>query len=439
MTDTDGLAFFVGIDWGSQAHQVCVLNAQGEILGERQVLHTAAALEELFGWLEKLTGGELRAMAVAIEVPRGLLVETLLERGLTVFSLNPKQLDRFRDRYFPAGAKDDRRDAFVLGSSLRTDRHCFRLVRRDDPRIVRLRDLSRLDEELGTNFRRYACQLREQLRRYYPQLLTLSPQAAEPWLWSLLEAAPNAAKSKRLSEARVAKLLRAHRVRRLRAAEVVEQLRAPGFALAPGTVEAASEHALLLVPHLRLLAEQRAELATRLEAVLEELAGEEVAEGEKPQHRDVTILRSLPGAGRVVAATMLAEAAQALAERDYHALRAYSGVAPLTRQSGKHRSVQMRYSCNLRMRNATYHWARVSMQVDAVSHEHYRQLRARGYSHGRALRGVADRLLAVLCAMLRSRALYDPTLRHRSLSFTASEAAPHGAARRKGTHPSPTA
>lgn len=437
MTDSRDFIFFVGIDWGSQAHQVCVLNAQGEILGERQVLHTAAALEELFGWLEKLTGGELRAMAVALEVPRGPLVETLLERGLTVFSLNPKQLDRFRDRYFPAGAKDDRRDALVLGSSLRTDRHCFRLVRHDDPHIVRLRDLSRLDEELGTNFRRYACQLREQLQRYYPQLLALSPQADEPWLWSLLEAAPHAAKGRRLREARVAKLLHAHRVRRLSAAQVIEQLRAPGFALAPGTVEAASERALLLVPHLRLLAEQRAELGKRIAAVLEEL--EEVAEGERQQHRDVTILCSLPGAGRVVAATMLAEAAQALAERDYHALRAYSGVAPLTRQSGKHRSVQMRYSCNLRMRNATYHWARVSMQVDAVSREHYRQLRARGHSHGRALRGVADRLLAVLCAMLRSRTLFDPTLRHRSISLTASEAAPHGAARRKGTHPSQTA
>lgn len=439
MTDTDGFAFFVGIDWGSQAHQVCVLNARGEILGERQVLHNAAALEEWFAWLEKLAGGDRQAMAMAIEVPRGPLVETLLERGFTVFSLNPKQLDRFRDRYFPSGAKDDSRDAFVLGTSLRTDLPCFRRVHPDDPQIVRLRDLSRLDEELGRNFHRYACQLREQLQRYYPQLLVLSPQADEPWVWSLLEAAPNAAKSKRLSEARIVKLLRGHRVRRLRAAEVVEQLRAPGFALAPGTVEAASEHALLLVPHLRLLAEQRAELAARIEAVLEELAGEEIVDGNKQQHRDVTILRSLPGAGRVVAATMLAEAAQALTERDYHALRAYSGVAPLTRQSGKHSSVQMRYSCNARMRNATYHWARVSMQYDAVSHEHYRRLRAHGHSHGRALRGVADRLLAVLCAMLRSRTLFDPTLRHRSPHPVAPPQTPHPAARRKGTHPSPNA
>jgi len=415
MTDSDSFVFFVGIDWGTQAHQVCVLNAQGEQLGQRQVLHSATALEELLGWFEKLTGGARTSLAIAIEVPRGPLVETLLERGLTVFSLNPKQLDRFRDRYFPAGAKDDRRDAFVLGSALRTDRHCFRMVRRDDPQILRLRDLSRLDEELGVNFRRYACQLREQLQRYYPQLLVLCPQADEPWLWSLLEAAPDAAKGRRLSEARMEKLLHAHRVRRLRAADVVAQLRTPGFTLVPGTVEAASEHAVLLIPHLRLLAQQRAALAGRIEAVLEELAGEPTSDGEKPQHRDVTILRSLPGAGRVVAATMLAEAAQALAEKDYHALRAYAGVAPLTRQSGKHRSVQMRYSCNARMRNATYHWARVSVQHDAVSREHYRQLRARGHSHGRALRGVADRLLAVLCAMLRSRTLFDASLRHGSL------------------------
>ncbi len=415
MTDADGFAFFVGIDWGSQAHQVCVLNAQGQQLAQRQVLHTAAALEDLLGWFEKLTGGARNSIAIALEVPRGPLVEMLLERGFTVFSLNPKQLDRFRDRYFPAGAKDDRRDAFVLGSALRTDRHCFRRVRREDPLILRLRDLSRLDEELGTNFRRYACQLREQLQRYYPQVLALCPQADEPWLWSLLQAAPDAAKARRWSAARIEKLLRAHRLRRLHAAEVVAQLRAPGFALLPGTVEAASEHALLLLPHLRLLAQQRAALAGRIEAVLEELAAEPTLEGEKTQHRDVTILRSLPGAGRVVTATMLAEAAQALAEKDYHALRAYAGVAPLTRQSGKQRSVQMRYSCNARMRNATYHWARVSVQHDAVSREHYRQLRARGHSHGRALRGVADRLLAVLCAMLRSRTLFDARLRHGSL------------------------
>lgn len=419
MAETERFQLFVGIDWGGQAHQVCAVNAHGEVLGERTVPHAAPAVHELVRWLLELASGSATTVAVALEVPRGPLVETLLERGLAVFSLNPKQLDRFRDRHFPAGSKDDRRDAFVLATSLRTDRACFRAVRRDDPQIVRLRDLSRLEEELGANFHRYAEQLRAQLQRYYPQLLALGPAADEPWVWALLATAPTPERARRLSRARVEKLLRTHRIRRVRAPQVIEQLRAPAFVLAPGTVEAASEHALLLLPHLRLLHAQRAELAARIQSVLEELAAAPSAQGQRSQHRDVTLILSLPGVGRVVAATMLAEAAQALAERDYHALRAYAGIAPVTRRSGKQMLVRMRYACNARVRNATYHWARVSVQHDALSCAHYHRLRARGHSHGRALRGVADRLLTVLCAMLRTQTLYEPTRRHARLPSAA--------------------
>lgn len=119
----------------------------------------------------------------------------------------------------------------------------------------------------------------------------------------------------------------------------------------------------------------------------------------------------LPGVGRLVTANLLAEAASFVAERDYHGLRAYAGVAPVTRQSGKKAAVLMRYGCNLRLRNALYHWSRVSMQHDPRSREHYHQLRSKGHSHGRALRGLADRLLALLCAMLKSRTLYDASRR----------------------------
>lgn len=108
---------------------------------------------------------------------------------------------------------------------------------------------------------------------------------------------------------------------------------------------------------------------------------------------------------------MLVEAAQPLANRDYHALRAYGGVAPVTRQSGKRRQVLMRYACNQRLRNALYHWGRVSLQNDDRSRAHYHGLRKKGHSHGRALRGVADRLLAMLVSMLRSGSSYDPKRR----------------------------
>jgi transposase len=402
---------YVGIDWATEEHQVCVLEATGTILVERTIAHSGQAVSEFLNWLLDFAGCSPSAIAVAIEVPHGALVETLVERGLAVFSVNPKQLDRFRDRHFPAGAKDDRRDAFVGATSLRTDPHCFRRVQLDDPLVMRLRDLSRLDDELRSHFNRHCCQLREQLYRYYPHLLCLSASANEPWIWTLLELAPTPDKARKLRPGRIEKLLRKHRIRRYTATEVVKELQAPGFALAPGTADAASEHALLLLPHLRMISQQRAELATRTQAILDQLASATADDSNRSQHRDVEIILSLPGVGRVVAATMLAEASQALAHRDYHALRTYGGSAPITRRSGKKIIVIMRRGCNERLRDAFYHWARVSVQHDPVSRQQYARLRACGHSHGRALRGVSDRLLLVLCSMLRHGTLYDPERR----------------------------
>lgn len=87
-------------------------------------------------------------VAIVAETPRGLVVESILERGYSVFPVNPKQLDRFRDRHTIAGAKDDRRDAFVLADSLRADLPLFRCLRRENAGVIRLRELSRLEDDL---------------------------------------------------------------------------------------------------------------------------------------------------------------------------------------------------------------------------------------------------------------------------------------------------
>jgi Transposase len=127
--------WFVGVDWATAARRCSVQAADGTTVADRVVEHTATAITAFLDWMTERTGGSLARVAVAIEIPRGAVVETMLERGAAVFTLNPKQVDRFRDRISVAGAKDDSRDAWVLGSALRTDRHCFRRVQVDDPRI----------------------------------------------------------------------------------------------------------------------------------------------------------------------------------------------------------------------------------------------------------------------------------------------------------------
>ena len=133
-----------------------------------------SGFEELCDWLIARTGATPEVIGVAIEMTHGPVVEALLERGFCVYGINPKQLDRFRDRFTVAGAKDDRRDAHVLADSLRTDRHAFRRLSNDQPVIVKLREWSRMADELQQGRARLASRMREQLWRYYPQMLELS-------------------------------------------------------------------------------------------------------------------------------------------------------------------------------------------------------------------------------------------------------------------------
>jgi transposase len=406
MADYD---WYVGIDWGSERHQVVILDATGRRVAEYQVAHSGAGLDSLVAQLAKL-GAEAGRVAVAIEVPRGAVVETLLAQGYPVFALNPKQLDRFRGRYTVAGAKDDRRDALVAASALRTDRPAFRALQPDEPEIIRVRELSRTYEELVGEERRLANQLREQLWRYFPQALAHCPGADEPWLWEVLQEAPTPRQAQRLTRAALRARLARHRLRRLTGDELYEALQARSVTRLPGAEEAAAEHVELLLPRLQLVHEQRQRCERRLETLLDALS--RPSEG-RQEHRDVTILRSLPGVGKVVAGTMLAEAWSLLATRDYQSLRAQSGVAPITKQSGKQRVVLMRRSCNYRLRTALFHWARNSVQVDPRCRAQYQRLRQR-HGPARALRSVANSLLAMLIAMLRSGTIYDATRRVRA-------------------------
>ena len=116
----------------------------------------------------------------------------------------------------------------------------------------------------------------------------------------------------------------------------------------------------------------------------------------------------MPGIRNVVAATLWSEAAELLIDRNYHALRLLSGVAPVTKKSGKMHLVLIRRACNKRLRFALYHWARVAVQKDPISKSKYADLRARGRAHSTALRVLGDRLLYVACTMLTNGTLFDP-------------------------------
>src|SRR5215212_2844774 len=193
MTD-ETKRWFAGVDWGSENHQVCLLDLGGAIVGERAFRHDGAGLAALCDWLVSLAG-DADSVAVAIEVPHGPVVDALLDRGFAMHAINPKQLERLRDRVSVAGAKDDRRDARIAAGGLRTDPHLFRPVEAGDPAVIALREWSRLAEELQQDRVRLSNRIRQQLWRYYPQLLEVSDDVTAEWVLDLWTLAPTPAKA----------------------------------------------------------------------------------------------------------------------------------------------------------------------------------------------------------------------------------------------------
>ena len=237
---------------------------------------------------------------------------------------------------------------------------------------------------------------------------------ALPLVAALWHRTPNPRKAQRTRKSTVATILKKHQIRRFDAQEVLTQLRTDPLPVPAATAAVAEQHLTLLWQHLTLVRHQGQELERQLIATLKSFKTDaatlsEPSHDPKPQKpSDCAILASIPGVGTMVLTTLLGEAGPVIRNRDYAALRCLTGIAPVTKRSGKSCRVQRRRAAHPRLADSMYHWARVASQYDARSRERYQALRKRGHTHGRALRSVADRLLLVACAMLHNGTLYQP-------------------------------
>ena len=396
--------FTAGVDWGSRKHHVCLMDHRGKVVNERAFDHGGSGLAAMNDWLLDRARRPAHRIRVAIEVPHGPVVETLMESGFPVHSINPMQLDRFRDRFSAAGAKDDRRDAKALASALRTDPDCLRPVQEPDDDVIEMRGAARARKELVEDRNAIANRIRQHLVDYYPQFLDATDgDVTTPWAIELYKRLPTPEKARRTTKSTLAKLLKKHRVRRIDADQLADRLKARPIKRRNASVECARNRILSLLPILEQYNAQTDKARRQLEKTLKQ-AKQSTTDHAEPS--DAAILDSIPGIGNHVLATILTEAEQALRQRDHEALRCLAGVAPVTVRSGNRKTVRQRRARNHRLADAVYHWARVAVQRDGQCRDKYNLARNRGKTHGHALRIVGDRLLRIACAMLRDRTLF---------------------------------
>jgi transposase len=388
-------ARLAGIDWATKAHAVCVLEPDGTIRARFDVPNTGKSFAGLLKRLTKLGVGE-----VAIERPDGPLVEAMLERRLQVFVIAPRMVKAIRTRYSATGAKSDPGDAYVLADVLRTDRHRLRPLAADSAETKALRALTRTRKDLVKARVALVNQLRAQLEVCFPGAIGLFAELDSAVSITFLRRYQSTASVARLTEVRLGAFLR--RISycgRTPVAELLARIKqAPPSGIGPLETEAIAMCVLALLDAIEVAKTRARELEAEIVERLE-------------FHRDAPVFTSLPKAGRGVrAASLLAEIGD-VRERfpDEESLAALAGVAPVTKASGKARSVGFRWACDKKLRNALVDFADDSRNTSPWAARIYANAIARGKRHPHAVRILARAWVRVIWRMWQNGEPYDIT------------------------------
>jgi hypothetical protein len=400
--DQGALVLFVGDDWAEDHHDIEIVDEAGRRLVRRRLPEGAAGLAGLHALIADHLDpdGESDQVVVGIETDRGPWVQALLAAGYVVYAVNPLQASRYRERHGVSGAKSDPGDAHVLAELVRLDREHHRPIAGDSAIAEHVKVLARAHQSMIWSRQRQTNTLRSMLREYYPGALTAFDDLAGRDALAVLALAPTPAAGRRLRVAQVAKALRgAGRQRNVEptATRIVEMLRVEQLEAHPGVVDAYAASAKALVAVINELARQCENLHSEVEAGF-------------GRHPDAEIYQSQPGLGPVLGARVLAEFGDDPTRyADARARRNYSGMAPVTRASGKTRVVLARHARNRRLADALYQQAFAALTRSPGARAYYDEHRARGNTHHQALRALANRLVGILHGCLRHQRLYDET------------------------------
>ncbi|MGH2870572.1 MAG: IS110 family transposase [Solirubrobacteraceae bacterium] len=388
-----------GIDWAKDTHDVFVADADGERLWAETVTHDEAGIVRLCRTL--VTLGVFR---VAVERPDGLLVERLLDAGLTVLAIHPNMVAAARPRFRPAGGKSDRFDAFLLCELARTDHHRFRALIPDSDQTKALRAATRGREVLVEQRVALCNQLRAELERFWPGATMIFSDLDSPISLAFLARYPSPVDARGLGEKRLGQFLaRHHYCGRKTPSELLDKLRAAPSGRA-GEIEADARRGLVLA------------LIAALGPIVEQirLLTAEIGHAVRTHPDGHIFLSFFKSPDSVIcAATLLAEIGDDRARyptADH--LAADAGMTPVAVESGRKKVACFRRGCDHRLRDATSTLADATRHWHPWAQDHYARARARGHDHPRAIRTVGRAWTRVLWRCWQDGVPYNPQRHH---------------------------
>ena len=388
--------YYLGVDWADEFHQVWVSDPEGKKVTEKKVVENVEGLAEFGRFLDESRAKEIELWA-AIEKPNGRIVDFLLDHGVVVYAVNPKALDRARDRFRMSQSKSDSFDAYVLAEFLRTDHAHLRALEPSSNEAQELKMLTRDHHRLVRQKSRLLNQLDRTLKEYYPRPLEVFSDLESKIALDFLARYPTPAALGDLNRRkwnRFAK--REHHLGEQRCKELWEKLNKPQLKVPEHVVRAKAQLLEVLLIQLKALIEAVQSYSEKVQRFFASMPAAD-------------LVKTLPGGKSGTIVPMLwAELGDAKSRwQSFRHLQAEAGAVPVTKASGKSRVVQFRFSCNKLMRYASYWFAFVSLNQSEWANRYYRDQRTKGHNHAQALRALGAKWLKIIFVMWRDHKPYD--------------------------------
>lgn len=389
-------ARFIGIDWADREHDVHTVDSLGN--GRSQtVAQTPEAIEE---WINDELAKAGGPIAIILEQSRGALIHALMFReNVILYPVNPQQFASYRKSYSNAGCKDDVTDAILLARMLSERISLMKPWTPDDENTRLLARLCQTRRKLVDERTRLIQQLTDQLKCCFPLALKLPGiQSFSPLMLEMLRRWPDARELRKADRRILVKVFTEYAFRNKE--QQLELMNVIRDSMLLCTDNAVIEPAAIVI---KVLAGQIGDLNNAVKSAQERI--DQVME----KHPDAELFRALPGAGKALAPRLLtAFGSQRDRFKNADELASFSGIAPVTKQSGKSRVVHRRYACPKYLRQTFHEFADQARKWCPWSKAYYKLQRSRGMQHQAAVRKLASRWIRVLYAVWKSQTPYDP-------------------------------
>jgi transposase len=388
---------FVGIDWADKEHAVWCQSNEGSSSESETLPQDSKAIAKWVGKLEKRFPGH--QIMIALEQSRGALIAALAQfHNLLLYPINPKQLASYRDAIHPSGSKNDPGDASLLAKFLQYHHEQLRPWQPDDEQTCELGELAELRRKLVEERKRLVLQLNSSLKQYFPLILQLCNQNLnDPLILDLLQRWPSLEELQSVHPLTLRTFLKEHGMRnRDQQTELIETIRgALPLTRNQALIRPRARYVQTLVRQIRELRKSIAEFDEQLRQ-------------QATDHPDNDLFRSAPGAGEVLAPRLIAAFGS---DRDRYEspeeIQCYSGIAPITKQSGSSKVVQRRLACPKFLRQTFHEFADQARKYSRWSKAFYKMKKSQGMKHHAALRALAYKWIRIFFRLWKTNTLYS--------------------------------